>query len=651
MALDCTGCTAPATFDHEIIYLPPVTFDDVCHGDELELPEVAPDAHITAPRNGNINCVSRSLLLGYGVCFLSRPYVDRACTHNAIAAVKGRVIKRKPLSHGATCEEFEKFSMELNARFRLSEFEVMTYDEWLESMGNTRLVKEYAALKEKVLSGRIALDFRTLETQSFIKKELLTDDYKVPRCISGRSNDFTAYTGPWIKSFGRALKKEWSMREGPFVDSVSTKLRVVYATGMDPVQMGAAYKESLDLISEWTRGDYKIIETDFSKFDSCIDASKLMIENRVYESYGCPSHIIRALEMNIRTTGSIQTVRDRVKCDTIKYGVEGTRKSGDNNTSCGNSLLNAYMQLYAYNSDLDMPCVLWVHGDDSLLFTAGVVDVEVGISKLERLGMKPEVQVHTDVYKPTFCSKRFYPCIRTEDHSFTYIAGPKIGRVLMKAGWNAKNKEHTLVDHYSHLLGTCSSYIDTWRCIPILYDYFVAVRGAVRNLLDQEGLTPAQEIRDTKELNKFSLRASENYISSEATFDFMMNVYGLTPGMVDEAISCLQRVVAVPCVVLNPVLEQVISVDVDVGKRGMDWDLHTHDVPSYFKSSLADAEDRCFCGLDFKTTLSQMHREPSGMYKWVKGRVTSTAIQRVRRSLKSRRDIINLGAVGCANGA
>jgi len=218
----------------------------------------------------------------------------------------------------------------------------------------------------------------------------------------------------------------------------------------------------------------------------------------------------------------------------------------------------------------------------------------------------------------------------------------------MKGGWTCKNDTHSIQEHYRNLLGSCQSYLDSFAAIPILYDYFSSTEKAIRRLVDQKGLSQAIPAEALERKDKFVSGGSKLFSTAPETYTMLQSVYGLSAGMIEQAVARLESVVTVPALILCPLLERIILTDVDASSRDMGWNLHRHENNSYYCSAFSDVKDTCFCAEDFS---AKKKNESKGFIKWVRQRTTASNCTRIVKKMMSRRDIANLGAVACPNGA
>lgn len=248
--------------------------------------------------------------------------------------------------------------------------------------------------------------------RAFTKREKLDQgdfepNFKTARMIQGCSDTFNVIVGPWVHAFSKFLGEKWN------IDS-----DIYYCTGVTANAVGQWYEQVQHMIA---------MEDDFSKFDTTISRAMLELELWVFERYGCPRRALELMAYSIKTKGY-----GRHGC---KYSVDGTRHSGDPQTSVGNSMLNGFVHAYALHKHANgvhpygrVRHRMAVIGDDNALGVEAVPDLRAMQDTLVALGFLPNLKLK-EWQNVEFCSGRFYPSDKG------YILGPKIGKCLQKVGW------------------------------------------------------------------------------------------------------------------------------------------------------------------------------------------------------------------------
>jgi hypothetical protein len=321
----------------------------------------------------------------------------------------------------------------------------MTIEDWLVGQPNGRANKYRKIVKEKpeILEPR---RIKNNKRSFFIKAEMAVppkagdadkrwnaDAY--PRGIQALQNENTNIAlGPFVQAVSKALA-------GPFMsvnieDPNREWPEYNYTSGGDPAKLGQ-WRMDHDPSDGWT-----LIENDFSKFDSTQLLHAHKAELAFFKLFG-PGETAMAVLKHQRMTYGFGSFH--------KYEIKNTRKSGDQNTSSGNTVINFVVHAYAIHRfrtlhpDADFKFSMLGLGDDNALAIHGLdnkmIDVFMKITEntIREMGLLPKLQVTND--RLTYCSSLFYPCTRINRDKTRVnarVLGPCIDRYLCKVGWSVK---------------------------------------------------------------------------------------------------------------------------------------------------------------------------------------------------------------------
>jgi hypothetical protein len=124
-----------------------------------------------------------------------------------------------------------------------------------------------------------------------------------------------------------------------------------------------AYAQATHLRAKWDRLHSPVcVGMDASRFDQHVSVQALQFEHSVYNALFRSKHLKWLLNMQIKNRGVA-----RASDGYFKYETEGSRMSGDMNTSMGNKLLMCLMSL-SYLTSLNIPFEYANNGDDCLIF-------------------------------------------------------------------------------------------------------------------------------------------------------------------------------------------------------------------------------------------------------------------------------------------
>jgi hypothetical protein len=412
------------------------------------------------------------------------------------------------------------------------------FSEW-----NQHYPKSQQAMHIKALEQLGCGDFRQWlvdERNMFTKIESLpkstTDGVpkNAPRGIQGGTAHHNIGTGPFCKAFSKMLSTTWS---------VKNELGPMYTSGATAEDIGEMFRRA----TEKLEGNLGILEGDFARFDSTIHRLFLELEADIYKYVGCSEQAYAAFLSCIATFG-----RDKFG---TRYSVDGGRHSGDHNTSCGNTLLQALAILFccAFHDasitgvllgareisekyQLTIPCL----GDDNLVIgDRKFIDTVPLKALLLKLGLElePKKHVTSDAkYLASFCSARFYPVA-----GGMTVLGPGIGRGIVKSGWYVNPPVG--VDLKRLLRADAIGRSNDCSFIPFL------------NLMWKKNMQMTSDVKlvyTTREMRRASLHnahVSVRHLPCSETYAMINAVYGLTMEDEEKYASLLSEVKSLPCIV------------------------------------------------------------------------------------------------------
>ena len=341
----------------------------------------------------------------------------------------------------------------------------------------------------------------------FIKDEVLVPGYgadvrqKYPRGIQGLKHS------------------ETNLALGPFMHVVSSAVaagfggQLSYSSGKTPEQLGDWYQKRLEQ-------GCTFYEDDFSAFDSSQGAGAHQAELAVYKLFGPDDIVLKTLAFQQETVGYGKYHR---------YKTKYTRKSGDQNTSIGNTIVNMMAHVWAidlYNKlGHNVTFSMLALGDDNLLAVNGEGDdfCDFVSTKIKLLGLQPKL--FKSGIAPTYCSSVFVPVV-DEHNKPRHVLVPEVLRRLCKIGWtvSAIPKGGTLVGRLkaNELSNPNNSLIPVSRVFNRHYS---------------DANVAAVHTDDYRVHSKYT----SQYQSGECTIDWFEQVYGLTMVEVDELEAFLQE--------------------------------------------------------------------------------------------------------------
>jgi len=293
-------------------------------------------------------------------------------------------------------------------------------------------------------------------------------------------------------------------------------------------------------------------ETDFSRFDSSIHPELLLFECDVYARLGMNKNVLKVMRKNL--SSRLYTSQG------VMLDVEGTRRSGTPNTSCGNSLLNGLIHACVMHKAGVHNYKMIMLGDDNLTLInpAGSSDARPTFTEqielFAKFGLKAVTKISYggEEYAVEFCSSKFWPIY--DNLGKTHILGPKIGRTLAKFGWfinpPVQKAQRDLI-----LSGTVTSRWQDFRYLPVLR----VMAERLSALSTQNPLDPNTKAMPAVKDYKAHARHS-HAVNDDIYHDIQLHS-GVTKTMLDELERLFSSVTMLPAVVKHPALELLVEAD------------------------------------------------------------------------------------------
>lgn len=333
--------------------------------------------------------VGKDIIDGHGLLPIS---VATKSTQSEIAALLGRVLMAVPAQSdqgGVLWTRGSSYVLE-SVRSRLADSGLepwsmrRTLRHMVERHGAGLYVQAWQSLRLDPFNKEDA------KVTLFVKVEKALDDgqaMKPPRAIQFRGPRFNLLVGKYLCPFEHVFCSTFSKPNGTGLHT---------SKGLNPDARARL------MVELWERrAAPAALCIDASRFDAHVTSQMLAWEHLVYlDVYGCQASRLfrRLLELQKRNKGRTMSG--------IKYSVEGTRMSGDVNTSLGNSLIEmAVLKSVSSSYDVD----ILVEGDDAVIFGSvrdiAKLEETIGPDSLS-LGMKLKVQRASCLEEIEYCSAR-----------------------------------------------------------------------------------------------------------------------------------------------------------------------------------------------------------------------------------------------------
>lgn len=407
---------------------------------------------------------------------------------------------------------------------------------------------------EKIRNG----DYRKgqLAYKGFVKREKL---------VIAKETGFEPYRPRMIQGLSDLAK----LKLGPFFDQVTFSMKAQHnlmshlwytcgATTFD-------YSEWFEFHHDRLAGDVMYFYSDFSKYDvtQCPELIDLEIEGYIAQGI---------LGADPDDPEFIRCILQAMKHSKVYYrdnfwSVPGTRKSGDLNTSSGNSastarFLDSFMARHGISPREWAAGVL---GDDNFGMLYRPTYLAVFGTRAEFLrclenhaaewGFRVDpAGITSTLLEAEYVSCRFYPARDSLTGEVVHAIGKKPGRTLAKIGVLLAQNDRRWTDTVGLLKGVLLSVLDTSAHVPFLGP---VVRFLLEYLKDVNAIDPDYVAIESSPEKGFLEPCAETYA---AFYEF----YGLT--IEDEAtfVASVTGQIArfgLPCVIDAPFMEMMIDAD------------------------------------------------------------------------------------------
>jgi len=551
----------------------PIRRPDICNAAQ-ELVEPHPSAEIKLPLDMTCQEKHGTTQFGPGVA-IRVPLMARSCVHNELVAVNNRGCINRTTPY-APIWDFVRWRLSilipkipnlvhdgLVLTDRHGYLKPIAFEKWVARFPTGRR-EELIRAFQKVRDGHKVM----ITNESFIKREHALKGFPSgnelydPRLIQGRHPTYTATTGPFCYTFHKMLAALWNdevlFGVVNFVDQPDQSLfpqypgevrldplgldprpftKIVFTSGYTAEKLGALVEKAYTVVSQHTKL-VVIMEGDASRFDARVGVEAVKCKLDVYTDFGVTGDTKKALSKHTITVG--------VTKNGIMYRVDATVKSGDNDTSCGNSMLNGGThEGLMYLAEVEV-YIMFVVGDDNLTMMRHE-DWERVMNEAKTywslVGFKVVTKFMTCLYDAEYCSGRFYPT----NHGFVY--GPKIGRVMCKTF-------HAKLDHSNHN-GM------RWARTVALGMYRDVAFIPVLRVVFQRVLDLTQEYVPLPLKQEERIHATQLHSTCDETYQMLEHLYGLDKrdfDVLEEFIST--HMTSIPCTINHEFLNRIVELDV-----------------------------------------------------------------------------------------
>lgn len=300
---------------------------------------------------------------------------------------------------------------------------------WVKWPAGKLKIFAYDRLNRPFLPDRVA---------SFVKFELYTKIMKKARLIQGYFNTHAqSEIGPECSSLQKAYAKVLYRKQ-----LGNTDIRITFASGFNSEGYGRWLEEVL-----MDRLNPVYYERDGASWDASMQRAHHEVKMLAYSV--ATQQFRDVIEQGFKVVGHVDMGRRGGESSYMKYELAGTTKSGHNDTTLGNSIVNAAIAFEAMVAQSITGDII-VAGDDLLVVVDGDFDEHALAAYEAGLGIKPEFRKFYDYRHVSFVSG-----IWVERTLGKYAFIPKPGRQMQKLFWSVNHPTAKTESDYIHSIVTC----------------------------------------------------------------------------------------------------------------------------------------------------------------------------------------------------
>jgi len=397
------------------------------------------------------------------------------------------------------------------------------YANWWSKWGETKRQQILKALSQD-------LEYRPDRVSTFIKRENNMSFPSKARSIQGYKDLSAQFlTAKPVTVAQKAFAAVYGVHH--YEDGIG----LTFASGLDCATLGDWMTTTMSLFP-----NAYFYERDGKNWDSTMLSQhfhlKFFVENEMISDSAAREALLKGQFVKCRVRWGDNEV-------VIKYQSSWTVKSGHNDTSLGNSIINAAVAIQAART-LGYPVRILVMGDDLLVASQSKIDGEK-FSAIERqCGITPEYAVFQDPLKVTFVSQWFYPTGRADHRYFT---GPKPGRILGKLCWSV-----TKIRERDRKAWVHSVVMGLWS----ICQHIPVIRAFLERIDD---LADTEKIVATQKYDKYFRCAVQ--VDEETVMDAFCDRYSISRSEVFELEDYLRGIPDLMVFLAHPLIDHIISVD------------------------------------------------------------------------------------------
>jgi len=449
----------------------------------------------------------------------SMAHVLRKCLCNAHNALTNRHGAKPPLVSRDVNEVLSDFAEAV--RGYDADYLMHPMKEWFNWFSKWPLSKQVAFLKSRATE-----DIIPDQVKAMVKREI---NHKMPtkaRLIQFyRTLATQAEFGPEFYALQKVVTSIFRRHRMGDID-------VTLASGMNSAELGRWMEEVL------AEGAVQFYERDGKNWDSSMQKQHAAFRQGFYSLFD--ARLAEFASSCDKVTGSAVFPGGK-----LKYSVNYTVKSGHNDTTLGNSLVNAAIA-YAAFKRAGIPASILVAGDDLVVATYEYVNVDEIISIERNYGITPEAQTFTDFEQVSFISGIWM----SDSERIGFV--PQPGRLFARLWWTVNPPSKKKMQMY--LRGVARGLLGVVGTMPILRTWV--------GMFDSEG-------ESTRTDKCYNFRGSVFSFSNEGIYGSYTRRYGIVKEDLVECEKWLRSLPLKPLYINHRVLTRMMEVDLaDVRDRG-----------------------------------------------------------------------------------
>lgn len=317
------------------------------------------------------------------------------------------------------------------------------------------------------------------------------------------------------------------------------KVRITIASGLDSAALG----RWMDEVTEDYGANIRFYERDGKNWDASMSEKHAEFRLNFYWFMG--EKFIKFVQDCFKVKGMY-----RDKETIMKYIMEYTVKSGHNDTTLGNNLLNLAI---TFASCMNYECDIIVAGDD--LLVAGLnLDGDLISSCESDMGITPEWRIFNDPCDVSFVSGIF----ARGSKGFKFV--PKPGRLLAKLFWTVSPPSYKKIQAYQR--GIALGLLPTCGDMPVIGPW-------LRQFDKGKAIYSDRSIRNKEIMYGNSKDAGD-------LTEWFKERYGFSDVELDVVTEFLLSAGTQSCILKHPLIDRICEVDnadlldrETVGKRGL----------------------------------------------------------------------------------